>query len=195
MCDIAKIYCATPEFWLDLLAVLPFELIVFAIETSSAFERWKLVAYFKLNRIFKLSCVRWQILSQSPSDLHIESSDCLFQQIPQEFDHEENFFEGSVLLERMLKLLIYIVLTTHCVACFLFASNTHTTPSDRQYVRSPHTAPRFVHFQLVFLLRCSWIRSYYEGGVARNSSDVYNDYILAVYWATATMTSTGIQNI
>ena len=111
-------------------------------------------------------------------------------QIPQEFDHEENFFEGSVLLERLLKLLIYITLTTHCVACFLFASNTLTTPSDRQSVC--HLILVLHACKTMCLHVCfSWIRSYYEGGVARNSSDIYRDYILAIYWATATMTSTG----
>ena len=58
MCDIAKIYFVTAEFWMDLAAVIPLELLCFVDETSTAEERWRLTGYLKLNRIIKLSTVR-----------------------------------------------------------------------------------------------------------------------------------------
>ena len=45
-------------------------------------------------------------------------------QIAQEFDKEEKFLEGSVLQSRVIKLMIYITLLSHWVACALYVTGS-----------------------------------------------------------------------
>ncbi|XP_048580862.1 uncharacterized protein LOC5507189 isoform X3 [Nematostella vectensis] len=91
--DLKKIranYIRTKLFWLDLLAIIPIEIIAFGF---SGHFRWHMLSFLKLNRFFKIG------------------------RLVSHFEELENRFDSSVANIRGLKYGIYILLTTHISAC------------------------------------------------------------------------------
>ena len=168
-CEIVHHYCLSLAFVYDFIAVLPIEL--FSFMGANEIERWRLYAWLKLNRLFKAFVVSFSPRLRVFHDVHVLAENLLiFSQLPYEFSREENFFEGSVLMRRIFKLLVYIAILSHWVACALFVvcSNTTVNPNDH------------------------WIRSYAINGIPRSETNAAGDYVHALYWAVAIMTSTGL---
>ena len=132
-------YVCSPAFWLDMLSVVPVELLCLGI--SDLRRRWVNITLVRTNRLLKLHNVF-----------------TFFQK--QKFD-----IATSAISVHVAKLFLIIVGTTHVCACVWF-------------------------FQACFGEQCvagSWVGTI---GYTNTTSNI-EIYVTTVYWAAATMTSTG----
>lgn len=94
--DIRESYKWSLLFWIDLLAILPIEILA---TTETIFhKRWHLFAFLRLNRLFKAVRIS----------------------IPRFFTNLENNLKYSIGKVRAIKFTIYIILTTHISPCVWF---------------------------------------------------------------------------
>eukprot|EP00118_Oscarella_pearsei_P012897 m.98493 g.98493 ORF g.98493 m.98493 type:complete len:2159 (+) comp36987_c0_seq18:234-6710(+) len=138
-----KGYCLSLRFVLDMLALIPLEIVAFAWPNPS--ERLRFAAYFRLNRM-----IRWY-------------------KIPLYFFRLESGLDSNIGAVRLTKFFVYITTASHVVCCTWFME---ACPLSK-------------------CLSYSWAK---RVGVTNGTAPQW-DYILSLYWAAATMSSTGYGDV
>ncbi|XP_032231588.2 uncharacterized protein LOC5507177 [Nematostella vectensis] len=141
--EIRANYIRTKLFWLDLVAILPIE--VLAVFMPAKHLQWHALSFLKLNRLLKIG----RLISY--------------------FNDLENRFGANVGNVRSIKFGFYILISTHICACLWFVESCYGKGCKHG----------------------SWATD-----VIQVSDPVgLSEYIASMYWAAASMSSTGYGDI
>lgn len=153
-------------FFVDLVAIIPFELILSQGNIN------QLIRVTRINRLYKLAK-----LSQLLKFLKISKDKNKFMQIITKFLHISNGFE------RMFFFIVIMTLSIHLSACFwLFTATLGST--------DPHSHEQLDHLKLEEFYNNTWLSNFdYE---KMKDSDLY---YLAIYWAVQTFTTVGYGDV
>ncbi|XP_070566365.1 uncharacterized protein [Ptychodera flava] len=178
--SIRKHYCRSFGFVLDIIAILPLELLCFF--QPAGHLRWHLFSFLRLNRVIK------------------------YWIVPNFFSKLEDNLDVDIGTIRFFKFFIYISQLSHWHACIWYLAACHADmcynglngENGQAFVFTSKGSRNSGDDSIPQLCddsnNCT-AGSWADHADIRPDTDPFKEYVLAMYWAAATMSSTGYGDI